>query len=81
MYELNVFIYLLCFQGHFAHVETADEVKAVIAKLYEDRKIAKAAHNMYAYRIKQAGGNVSILETVVFCIKNLEEIQNQTSIR
>ena len=53
----------------------------MIAKLYEDRKIAKAAHNMYAYRIKQAGGNVSILETVVFCTKNLEEIQNQTAIR
>ena len=55
----------------------------MIAKLYEDRKIAKAAHNMYAYRIKQTGGNVSIaiLETVVFCTKNLEEIQNQTAIR
>ena len=52
----------------------------MIAKLYEDRKIAKAAHNMYAYRIKQAGGNVSVLETVVFCTKNLEEIQNQTAI-
>ena len=45
------------FQGHFAHVETVDEVKAVIAKLYENRKIANAVHNMYAYRIKQAGGN------------------------
>ena len=47
------------FQGHFANVETADDVKAVIAKLYENRKIANAAHNMYAYRIRQAGGMFS----------------------
>ena len=45
------------FQGHFAHVETANDVKAVISKLMENRKFANATHNMYAYRIKQAGGN------------------------
>ena len=39
------------FQGHFAPVKSMDEVKAVIAKLYENRKIAHATHNMYAYRI------------------------------
>ena len=66
-------LYILCFQGHFAHVETVDEVKAVIAKLYENRKIANAAHNMYAYRIKQAGGNVFLKLKGVFCIKDLEE--------
>ena len=47
------------FQGHFAHVETANDVKAVISKLMENRKFANATHNMYAYRIKQAGGMFS----------------------
>ena len=44
------------FQGHFAHVQDQQDVKAVIARLYENRKIANAAHNMYAYRIKQPNG-------------------------
>jgi len=39
------------FQGHTATVKTPDDVKAVISKLYENKKIAHAAHNMYAYRI------------------------------
>jgi len=39
------------FQGHTATVKSMDDVKAVIAKLYENKKIAHAAHNMYAYRI------------------------------
>ena len=45
------------FQGHFAHVTSMDEVKAVISRLYENRKIANATHNMYAYRIRQQKGN------------------------
>jgi len=39
------------FQGHTATVTTTDDVKAVIAKLYENKKIANATHNMFAYRI------------------------------
>ena len=46
------------FQGHFATVHSVDEVKAVISKLNENRKIANATHNMYAYRITQSKGNI-----------------------
>ncbi len=48
------------FQGHYAKVERVEEVKSVIAKLYENRKIANATHNMYAYRIKQQGKPIEI---------------------
>lgn len=41
------------FQPHFAKVTSLEEVQAVVNKLYENRKIANATHNMYAYRIKQ----------------------------
>ena len=55
------------FQGHYAHVETAEDVKAVISKLMENRKIANASHGkMYAYRIKQAGGNPKFSFQFVF---------------
>ncbi|XP_071957504.1 protein IMPACT-B-like isoform X2 [Antedon mediterranea] len=39
------------FQAHFAHVYTPSQVKEVIKKLYENRKIANASHNIVAYRI------------------------------
>ena len=39
------------FQGHTAEVKSIEEVKMVISKLYENKKIAGATHNMYAYRI------------------------------
>jgi len=39
------------FQGHTAVVKSLEEVKLVINKLYENKKIAQAAHNIYAYRI------------------------------
>jgi len=39
------------FQGHTAKVKSLDDVKMVISKLYENKKIAGATHNMYAYRI------------------------------
>lgn len=39
------------FQGHVAPVFCAEQVKAIIHKLYENKKIANATHNMYAYRI------------------------------
>jgi len=39
------------FQGHCAKVTSLEEVKAVVSKLYENKKIAHATHNMYAYRI------------------------------
>lgn len=39
------------FQGHTATVKSLDEVKLVISRLYENKKIAQATHNIYAYRI------------------------------
>ncbi|XP_023715570.1 protein IMPACT isoform X2 [Cryptotermes secundus] len=39
------------FQGHAAIVTSAEEVSQVLEDLYENKKIAHATHNMYAYRI------------------------------
>lgn len=49
------------FQGHAAAVISQDQVREVIQKLMENSKIARAAHNMYAYRI-QAGDRGSFLQ-------------------
>jgi len=39
------------FQGHAAIVYTLDEMKAVLCKLKENRKVAQATHNIVAYRL------------------------------
>ncbi|NXC31426.1 IMPCT protein, partial [Campylorhamphus procurvoides] len=39
------------FQAHLAPVVTTRQVKRVREKLYENKKIASATHNIYAYRI------------------------------
>ncbi|XP_071441156.1 protein IMPACT-like isoform X2 [Hetaerina americana] len=39
------------FQGHVAAVVTVDQVRLVLSQLYENKKIANATHNIYAYRI------------------------------
>ncbi|XP_067453640.1 protein IMPACT isoform X1 [Thunnus thynnus] len=39
------------FQPHLAPVVTPRQVKMVLEKLYENKKIASATHNIYAYRI------------------------------
>ncbi|XP_067369219.1 protein IMPACT isoform X2 [Channa argus] len=39
------------FQPHLAPVVTPRQVKIVLEKLYENKKIASATHNIYAYRI------------------------------
>ncbi|NXU61257.1 IMPCT protein, partial [Horornis vulcanius] len=39
------------FQAHLAPVVTTSQVKRVLEKLYENKKIASATHNIYAYRI------------------------------
>lgn len=41
------------FQGRAAPVTSLAEVKVVLAKLYSNRKIARATHNIYAYRIRR----------------------------
>eukprot|EP00741_Cyanophora_paradoxa_P025356 tig00000367_g24475.t1 len=40
------------FVAHVAAVHSDDEVRAVIAKLYEDKKIANATHNIAAWRFR-----------------------------
>ncbi|XP_050798010.1 protein IMPACT isoform X3 [Gopherus flavomarginatus] len=39
------------FQAHLAPIVSPKQVKMVLAKLYENKKIASATHNIYAYRI------------------------------
>lgn len=39
------------FQPHLANVVTPKQVRLVLDKLYENKKIASATHNIYAYRI------------------------------
>ena len=39
------------FQGHVAYVETEEEVRKVLQRLKENRKIARASHNIMAYRL------------------------------
>ncbi|XP_017501248.1 protein IMPACT isoform X5 [Manis javanica] len=39
------------FQAHLAPVVCPKQVKMVLARLYENKKIASATHNIYAYRI------------------------------
>ncbi|GBM78529.1 Protein IMPACT [Araneus ventricosus] len=39
------------FQGHVAKVVSVDQVKKILSKLKENRKIAVATHNIFAYRI------------------------------
>ena len=39
------------FQGHVAVVTTLKEVKAVLRKLKENKKVAQATHNILAYRL------------------------------
>ncbi|XP_037079618.1 protein IMPACT-like [Pollicipes pollicipes] len=39
------------FQGHCAIVRSVQQVRQVVARLKENRKVAAAAHNMWAYRI------------------------------
>ena len=43
----------------------------MIAKLYENRKIANATHNMYAYRISQSKGKFDIY-IIVYYFRNLQ---------
>ncbi|XP_015125656.1 protein IMPACT [Diachasma alloeum] len=45
------------FQGHTARVTSVAQVKLVLKKLMENRKIDQATHNMYAYRIHQEKTN------------------------
>ncbi|XP_078001157.1 protein IMPACT-B-like [Glandiceps talaboti] len=48
------------FQGHLAKVTNVKQVKLVLNSLYENRKIANATHNIYAYRIHNDEKNTVI---------------------
>jgi len=39
------------FQAHLAHISSEEEAQLVLAHLLEDRKIARATHNIMAYRV------------------------------
>ncbi|XP_063980861.1 protein IMPACT-A-like [Diachasmimorpha longicaudata] len=41
------------FQGHTARVTSVAQIKLVLKKLMENRKVEQATHNMYAYRLQQ----------------------------
>ncbi|CDW53067.1 RWD and UPF0029 domain containing protein [Trichuris trichiura] len=44
------------FQAHVAEVKSKEDVAAVLRSLFANPKIARATHNMYAYRIEGNGG-------------------------
>ncbi|XP_059163559.1 protein IMPACT-like [Physella acuta] len=46
------------FQGHLAKVTSKAQVSLVINRLLQNRKIANATHNMFAYRIADGSGLV-----------------------
>ena len=46
------------FQAHAAHVRSTSDVRAVLAQLMSNTKIARATHNMVAYRIAGADEGV-----------------------
>ncbi|ORZ21571.1 ribosomal protein S5 domain 2-type protein, partial [Absidia repens] len=46
------------FVAHVAAVKTLDQVKHVISTLLENKKIARATHNIMAYRINLPGNNI-----------------------
>lgn len=45
------------FQPHLAAVHSQAQVGQVLRKLYENKKVANATHNMYAYRFLADGSN------------------------
>lgn len=46
------------FVAHVAEVHSPSQVRAVIAKLLENKKVAKATHNIMAYRIEMEDGRM-----------------------
>ena len=44
------------FIGHAAYIKEKDDVPIVMAKILQDRSLATATHNIYAYRISNGMG-------------------------
>ncbi|XP_060586891.1 protein IMPACT-like [Ruditapes philippinarum] len=49
------------FQPHLAPVSHKCQIKMVLDKLYENKKIANATHNIYAYRITTSKGSNNVM--------------------
>ena len=47
------------FQGHKVKIEGQDEVIPALHCIYKDSRVARATHNIYAYRIQGQGQNVT----------------------
>ena len=48
----------VCRQAHVARVKSREDVAAVRAQLLRNKKIARATHNIMAYRIRDARGSI-----------------------
>ncbi|RKP14699.1 ribosomal protein S5 domain 2-type protein [Piptocephalis cylindrospora] len=46
------------FVAHLAPVHSVDEIKRVHEHIVSERRVAKATHNIYAYRIQQDNGQI-----------------------
>lgn len=46
------------FQGHKVNLTGQDDVIPALHRIYADSRVARATHNIYAYRIQTAGGKV-----------------------
>jgi hypothetical protein len=44
------------FQAHVCRVGSVDDVRSVLQQLYQDPRIQRATHNMWAFRIATGGG-------------------------
>jgi len=44
------------FMGHSANIKNKDEVPIVMANILQDRSLATATHNIYAYRVATGSG-------------------------
>ena len=50
------------FQGHRVHITNQDEIVPALHALYSDARIARATHNIYAYRLKTPSGHLEHYE-------------------
>ena len=46
------------FQGHKVQVTSQDDIIPALHRIYSDSRVARATHNIYAYRLKGVGGKV-----------------------
>ena len=44
------------FQGHHIDIDSQDDIVPALHALYADNRVARATHNIYAYRLRHGGG-------------------------